>query len=325
MQPIEDACPVSGPSSPGPRHIKTFVVAEVIEEPDSPPLSDLSAQSSSENVTRDTSIPHKQEASESSAQDNPTPPPPNKRLESVSDTAIGSARMEHSVTPELEYHRVSYPQYVPPGSNPVYAPYRMYPSHHVTVTPQYPMVPNVPIMGHFNSEHYHTTSYLSHAEQHPTLSSGVYVPSPHPQQPMSTGIYTSPHQHHHTRNTSVPSPLLHPPPVDVTALPTVAGQLPSFYNVPQADLLAKAFMTFLHSIGAVFRDPAFEPLLRSLDQHFESKTTAQQCSPPVSSPVSSDPPDLPEKPEAQNTTTVTPLEVTAEPSTDEDMDKQLTE
>lgn len=95
-------------------------------------------------------------------------------------------------------------------------------------------------------------------------------------------------------------------------------------------------MTFLHSIGAVFRDPAFEPLLRSLDQHFESKTAAQQgITPPVSSPVSSDPPDLlpdlpekspdlPEKSEAGDT--VTPLEETTEPrASDEDMDKQLTE
>ena len=86
-------------------------------------------------------------------------------------------------------------------------------------------------------------------------------------------------------------------------------------------------MTFLHSIGAVFRDPAFEPLLRSLDQHFgsldqhfESKTTTQQATSPISSPVSSDPP---EKLEAQNTST-TPLEEQAEPS-DEDVEKQLTE
>ena len=79
-------------------------------------------------------------------------------------------------------------------------------------------------------------------------------------------------------------------------------------------------MTFLHSIGAVFRDPAFEPLLRSLDQHFDSKTTTQQATSPISSPVSSDPP---EKLEAQNTST-TPLEEQAEPS-DEDVEKQLTE
>jgi hypothetical protein len=68
--------------------------------------------------------------------------------------------------------------------------------------------------------------------------------------------------------------------------------MPSFSDVPQADLLAKAFMTFLYSIGSVFRDPAFQPLLQSLDQHFEGKSqdpresseSAPSPSPSVSPP-----------------------------------------
>lgn len=47
--------------------------------------------------------------------------------------------------------------------------------------------------------------------------------------------------------------------------------MPTFADVPHADLLARAFMTFLHSIGVVLRDPAFTPLMNSLDQHFAGK------------------------------------------------------
>lgn len=32
-------------------------------------------------------------------------------------------------------------------------------------------------------------------------------------------------------------------------------------------------MTFIHSLGVVFRDPAFEPLFTSLDNHFGGKSS----------------------------------------------------
>ena len=57
--------------------------------------------------------------------------------------------------------------------------------------------------------------------------------------------------------------------------PRGINKLPSFSDVPQGDLLAKAFMTFLHSISAVFRDPAFVPLMHALDQHFDVPPSSQ--------------------------------------------------
>ena len=44
-------------------------------------------------------------------------------------------------------------------------------------------------------------------------------------------------------------------------------------------------MTFMYSMGSVFRDPSFAPLLESLDQHFGAKkpvtrVTQQTCDPP---------------------------------------------
>lgn len=342
-------------------------MAEVTDEGvDSPPLSDLSAQSSSENVARDIALlqpgktdaselnPSKTEAAETIPQQQeqsrqqqsvlPPPPPQTKvvcGLESASDSHIGSAYMggylSESCTPEptgLEYPKASYPPYqLPP--NVAQLPYL---PHHYGTYSHHWTHPNHPSLSTLsgplpNMDHYNTTSYLPLTDQRHPLSSGVYSG---PQHSVPSTIYTPSHQH--TSSFSGPSPQPHPPP-GVQPLPNPAnphtGHLPSFSDVPQADLLAKAFMTFLHSIGAVFRDPAFEPLLQSLDHHFDAKPQqvftdhreSSESAPPPSPPISPQQrQQSPEKPREGVASTVTPLEGTVQfsvDSCDEDMEKEI--
>lgn len=264
------------------RPIKRFEVAEVRDNADSPPLSDLSAQSSTENVARDVvypSHPTKVEFADlSSHQQQQQPmaaPPPRKisthammgGLESASDNSIGLAHrnyQSHSVTPEptgMDMHgRHSYPHVQPYSGQVSYHPqmpgYAPYP-HNWTIPAQHPSMSHVPILTQYPAqEHYNTTTYLPQLDHR--YSSGIYTPS-----------------HHHSTSLSGSSSQSHPPQEGVPPNPTLAaprgvGKLPSFSDVPQGELLAKAFMTFLHSISAVFRDPAFVPLMQSLDQHFEA-------------------------------------------------------
>ena len=333
------SCPV--PYSPRP--MKTFEVAEVVEEADSPPLSDLSAQSSLENVA--SLLPSNKP--ESHAQDlqlqRTTAPPPvhhaGKKviggLESASDSQIGSGRLggggylSESCTPEptaVEYHhRTSYPSYQLPHqvSNLSYMPH-----HYGTYSHQWSHAQH-PAMAAGPTEHYHTTSYFPQTDQRHALSNSVYVSSslPPAHHPGPPPVYAPPPHPH-----SVPSPQPPPPPHQA---PT--GSLPAFSDVPQADLLAKAFMTFLHSIGAVFRDPEFKPLLQSLDQHFEktppqldrreSSESAPPPSPPISPLLQQDQQPLPGK-LAEGASNGAPLEETVgapmdSMSNEDDVEKEL--
>lgn len=334
---LPGSCSVPPASSPSPRPMKMFEVAEVVEEVDSPPLSDLSAQSSLENVASLLLPSNKPEASESRTheqQQRLVPPPPMHRkvvggLESASDSQIGAVHtsryLSESCAPEptgQEYYGAVYPPYqLPPHISQSYQPH-----HYRTYScqwghPQQHPLPNLPATGDPlpNTEHYNTTSYLPLADQRHSLSSGVYVSSVLPtQHSVPSTVHTHPHLHS-SGGPSAPSP--QPPPPTFPQAPM--GSIPSFSDVPHADLLAKAFMTFLHSIGTVFRDPAFEPLLQSLDQHFErtphDRRESSGSAPPPSPPVSPQQP-LPEKAEGVN---VTPLEETVLDSCSDDMEKEL--
>lgn len=324
--------------------MKKFEVAEVVEEADSPPLSDLSAQSSLENVASilSSNKPESHVHDQQLLQRTVTHPPPMHSsrkmiggLESASDSQIGSGRvggyLSESYTSEpmgLEHHhnRTSY-QLPHQVSNLTYVPH-----HYGTYSHQWPHPQNPP-MATGPAEHYHTTSYIPITDQRHALSSSVYVsPSLPPAQHSFAPMYPPPNSH------PVPSPQPPPPPIFPQA---PVGNLPAFSDVPQADLLAKAFMTFLHSIGAVFRDPAFTPLLHSLDQHFERKQSqlhrreSSESAPPPSPPISplqQQPHPLPGKQVEgdQPLSNMVPLEetvrVSMDPMTyDEDMEKELQE
>lgn len=266
------------------RPMKRFEVAEVPEESESPPLSDLSAQSSSENVAREvgmlSSHPHRTEPPDPGTQ--PLVPPTVKKtsvqtvmggLESASDSHIGSGGRGTGAPEYLSQSCTPEPMMIDPHGRHSYSftshgqPYQAahnygsYP-YHWTV-PSHPP-PNVPVMPHYHQDHYNTTTYLPHVNYHYSLP--------------TSSIYTS--SHHHSNSLSAGSSQPHPPHETVPTHPIPApsraptGQLPLFSDIPQADLLAKAFMTFLHSVGTVFRDPSFAPLLQSLDEHFESEGSA---------------------------------------------------
>ncbi len=308
------------------RPVKKFEVAEVLEETaDSPPLSDLSAQSSTENVIKESTshpplkAPPPTEGSESNAATATTqqhqqqvpplssaPPPSSSTrkqlsmggLESSSDSNIMANLMSssggrgggdsHSCTPEPtgmvgggpDYHlpRQSYPFPVPPYSSQFsFHPhnYGGYPTphHSWTVTSMPP--PSLPMSAYFPTDHYNTTTYLPRTD--PPASSGVHYTSSNRSSTPSVLSYHQPH-----------TPFEQATPPGAPSVP----QLPSFADVPHADLLAKAFMTFLHSIGAVFRDPAFMPLLQSLDQHFDSKTHPPPPPPSAATTAAAESPKL---------------------------------
>ena len=144
------------------------------------------------------------------------------------------------------------------------------------------------LMEQQQQHHYNTTSALHDMQhrQHPIIQPDMYMPY---------SLQTT-----HTVNSNVASntdplmphpplqpPSLQPPPppsqVDHTSsLPQARQQFPSFSDVPQSELLSKAFMVFLRAMGTVFRDPSFSPLFESLDVKSPTEVSAPPPKPPRS-------------------------------------------
>ena len=297
---------------------KKYEVADIEELPDSPPPSDLSAQSSTDNVTKEAVLNHHGDLQEYHFTSNSAAPPtqygrlpfapqhfvPNQ-LESYSEShlqavggALPSLDMYYSATPEPGTEHM-YPQACSNLFHPYPANSRQgsvslggmqqsggpaYQMHHdlrvgsTSSITRHPSVPNMPTLasqqgGGAPADHpqrnYHTTSAL-YEHQYPSILPEGYSQYHHSQAiPTTVAMRTSNAQttSHHPPVSQPSSTFSHtqaPPPPRPQGLPN----LPTFADVPQPDLLAKAFMVFLHAMGGVFRDPAFGPLLDTLENHF---------------------------------------------------------
>ena len=255
------SCPLPPPLSH--HRPKIFEVCEVPEETDSPPPGDLSAQSSTENITKDSSMlphPHRTEPAElivsSQQQQQQVGPGMNRLTVSSLESGLGSYvgpplsvgdSNTHSWTPEP-----GGPEYFPHSRFSTALPYSL-PNHHLMYQP------------------------FSHS-YHSFPGGGGYPPGPVPlsSSSLQNCPYISPpasshpeqHAHYHTIPSYHPPPQQDFPPTNSSTHPSSQTRpFPTFSDVPHADLLAKAFMTFLHSIGKVYTDPTFRPLLTFLDQH----------------------------------------------------------
>lgn len=264
---------------------------EIVEESESPPpTSDLSAQSSTENVQKENGngVSQLQKAEPPAAVERKvvttpaTTPATAGLLHSSSESAIGgvggvalySGGGDHLMPhPELfvaqqqqqqqqQQHQQYQYQYPIAGGGGSVAPHGV-PAYSTggggaggSSTSQEP-VHCIPTTTHLSTitgplpfpEHYRTAPPLAH--QHHPVNPDLYRPL-----------------HHHS-NSSLTQPMTEP----LLTTPTAPSQtsMPSLADVPHADLLARAFMTFIHSLGVVFRDQAFEPLFTSLDNHFGGK------------------------------------------------------
>jgi len=293
---------------------KKYEIADIEESPDSPPPSDLSAQSSSDNVTKEAAL----------MQEYPQFPSSvipghygrshfQQPLESYSESHLQAGGGPHpsfsslipefySATPEpgTEYGYHQAPSYHPYPANSrqgsVLSGGMQQPghAHHTHYDPRvgstssitrHPSVPNMPSLSGLQGggapadqpqRNYHTTSAL-YEYHYPSILPDGYSQHPYPPQATPTTA---------TMRTVNPQPKPHPPPptthpstgpynhAQAPPRPQGLPNLPTLADVPQPDLLAKAFMVFLHAMGGVFRDPAFGPLLDTLENHFGPFTSS---------------------------------------------------
>ncbi len=309
-------------------HIKKYEVAEVDEPFESPPPSDISAQSSTDNVVKDVGVLHASDLEShptgSSSSHVPNYDPRqflhggfHPHLESQSEGQLYSGPgmvgygvpflLPHaggsdavgpmySCTPEptgdysylyQTQHYMTSSRHVPVTTATAMPPGLSYdPRPHLPPPPhsnisRHPSVPNMSSLGALQQQvggaepvHHHTYHAASAMQDHQYAS---ILPEYNPYHPQTTptpvatstgpsnttASHLRPHTFPATTHTSTA------PNSYTSHAPRSQGvqNLPGFSDVPQPELLAKAFMVFLHAMGKVFRDPAFGPLLDSLENN----------------------------------------------------------
>lgn len=131
--------------------------------------------------------------------------------------------------------------------------YTNLPGNRLSARPSMPearhSVPSLPSLQEPHFHHYQQKPEL--AEQHTGVE--FHVPSGEPQHPSASFP-------NRTNPTTLPSQ-----PLQEEAM---------LSNFPRADLLSKAFMSFLNAMSIVLRDPAIQELLQSSDQKLQKQTSA---------------------------------------------------
>ena len=97
------------------------------------------------------------------------------------------------------------------------------------------------------------------------------------------GVYTAPTGHRQPDEPVFKDHQTRLPTTEKQRKPSPARAL-TIRDFPQAELLSQAFMQFMYSMSTVFRDPTYQPLINSLDEHF-SPQLAQPSSAPPNMPV----------------------------------------
>ncbi len=238
---------------------RVFEVETISEDkPDSPDTSDVSINSSTENLGKETLRSDSQDSSVTTVakkcriQSVPS-------LESKSDSYIGKEPMQTELNTNSS-SRYSQTLASNHNSNPEETRLSSYKhnAQNVKMTrPSQRASQRIP-------EHYRTTP-ASDTFQRRTITENTYTPLYRPSNSLHyqpTCSYDDSEPLEMENNSYLPDR-----PVDIDEL-------------PQASLLSEAFMRFMHSMSMVFRDPTFEPLLSTLDRRFTSQQSPEQINPP---------------------------------------------
>jgi len=239
---------------------RIFEVENVAEDkPDSPDISDLSANGSTENLGREPQRSDSQESNSNLVKRFVAQSVPS--LESKSDSYIGKDLIagDLHVTPARQS---SGPQQT---SQPISDDGKS--SRHNSMPYVLPSSMTKPSTHAGNRsasipEHYSTTSVLdtSPSWQRRGITEETYI---------------NPSQRYYSNSHTIHSSGYHSYPASEADIPLDPSESHSsdthqfnMDELPQAALLSEAFMRFMHSMSLVVRDPTFQPLMHTLDRRF---------------------------------------------------------